>query len=146
MTISELLAHDLSGNIAVIGYAASGKSYISELLPRHDHLIHTDFHIGYPDDVIGILSMGSYIVEGIMCYELLGHHLFTPDIVIEVEAPRHQRERIYRHEREAEKLKYIPKFDRKCQSLLNEYHLTVKPDDKPIWYTVENTFDYAPEK
>jgi thymidylate kinase len=83
------------------------------------------------------------IVEGMQGYRLLrkGVELanFYPDVVIELQVTEAQVERVYRAERQAEKLPKLSAFNKMHQTILESYKALKNPHP-PEWITVQNQY------
>lgn len=150
MTLSELLNYPIDGrNVAIIGPAASGKTFLSNQLNKGKHkVIHTDVwkDAGYEQAMYLALEevknvIGNSIAEGIAMYRMLRKGFefsnYMPHIVIEIERDKAKRESIYLKERDPAKLKYLQAFEKGNVSVLNSY-LSMVGDKKPVWLVWEN--------
>lgn len=163
MTLEQLLSLDIAGkNVLVIGMAAAGKTWLSEKLvtPNHE-LIHTDniINAGYTipqavyslfDDVEDCYRRGrKTLIEGILGYTLLleGHKYmaYSPDIIIDLTISRGKQREIYLSDpkRDPEKLKYLERFHRMNLSLFNEWYSICPYNERAIYLTVENNWNYV---
>ena len=138
-------------NILIIGNPASGKTYVSGLLPATHHtIIHTDDYIqyGHVDSLSKLLDdmeqiEGNTLIEGVLGYRLLrkGVELgvYFPDIVIELQTSPECVEMTYTQQRQPEKLKNLKGFTAGLGSVLRGYKEMFNPFP-PIWIQVKNEY------
>lgn len=153
MNLQEILAYPLLyKNVLIIGCPASGKTYLSKLLDRGDHvLIHTDDYL--PFGFVGSLSacidaannvIGKTIVEGVQGYRMLRKGFengnYMPDIVIECEVSTQRMNMTYVLERDPAKIQYLRDFKKGHVKILNEYFAMCPKEKQPIWLTFENNY------
>lgn len=153
MKYSQLFDYPLSGKtIVVIGSPASGKTTLGKALAAKygQKLIHADDYMqhGYKEALYVMLADlieidEPVIVEGMQGYRLLrkGVELgnFYPDVVIELQVTEAQVERVYRSERQAEKLPKLSAFNKMHQTILKSYKALENPHP-PEWITVQNQY------
>ena len=151
MTLDEILSYDITGrNVAIIGPAGSGKTFLSKLIGNGTHYkIHTDDYInlGFDAAMYAALEVasnviGNSLVEGIQVYRMLrkGFVLgnWMPKVVIEIERPRFKIEQTYRSERNPEKIKYLKKFQLSNMSILQDYLGMIPQEKKQDWLNWKN--------
>ena len=155
MTIQEVLSLSIvDKNVLIIGPPASGKTWLSELLPHWSHLsIHTDNYMqfGYNAAMYECLNdickthknSINTLVEGIQGYRLLrkGVELdcYYPDIVIELEISEKRMHETYKKERDPKKIKYLQSFNAAHQTILEDY-FSLPNEKKPEWIKVYNDY------
>jgi len=138
MSIEELLNLEILGkNVFILGFPASGKSFLANELyhnsGRTHQLVRTDDFLGYGYEqslyeLIEFLDGASgsgIIVEGVGVYRLLRKvdelnltHL-KPDVIIECSMPEGRRDELYRRERPDKDLKAVKRFNLGLQSVYN---------------------------
>jgi hypothetical protein len=143
-------------HVVIIGWPASGKTYLSKLLhqdnPGH-RLFHTDdyIHHGYDQALYALMKdvlaySGSTIVEGMQGYRLLRKgaefNCFYPDIVIELEITEQRMLQTYAEQRKNKDVGALKGFIRSQATILSSYHerMKSKPDKKPQWIKLKNNY------
>lgn len=144
-------------NVVIIGWPASGKTYLSKLL-QHDNpghkIFHTDdyIHHGYEQSLYALLKdvlkhNGPLIVEGVQGYRLLRKgaemNCFYPDIVIELEISEALMYKTYAEQRKTKDVSYLKGFNRMHTKILNDYHAYMEKKDiskRPQWIKLKNYY------
>lgn len=137
-------------SILIIGSPASGKTFLSDKMESMGFkVIHTDDYIqyGYVNSLYNLLKdideadLKNTVIEGVLGYRLLrkGTDLGTyrPDFVIELKPPIDVILSRYKTERDASKIKSVMSMIKANETVLNQYHQTVK--NKPEWITLEDS-------
>lgn len=153
MSLSEILSLDILGkNIMIIGFPATGKTWLSDKISKHTHkLIHTDIFksFGYEEGMYYALkaalsSEKNTIVEGIFGYRMLrkGAQMKTyfPDIVIEMKISNSKMVKTYLKERDEKKIKHLRQFNDNLNKVLNDYRAICPEEKKPIWIEFLNNY------
>lgn len=140
-------------NVLIIGWPASGKTHVANLLwkdnPGHK-MIHTDdyMHHGFKEALYEILrdlkrTRKPTIIEGVQGYRLLrkGVELdcYYPDIVIELEIPESRMYRTYAEQRRGKDPAYLKGFNKMQQKILNDY-FAMPNKKKPQWIKLKNHY------
>lgn len=140
-------------NVLIIGWPASGKTYLANLLwkdnPDHQ-CFHTDdyMHHGYKESLYVLLKdlkrcKKPTIVEGVQGYRLLrkGVELdcYYPDIVIELEITERRMYQTYAEQRPLKDASYLKGFNAAHQKILNDY-FKMKNKKKPQWIKLKNHY------
>lgn len=136
-----------SGNVVIIGYAASGKSTFTNLLKKEyprATVYHTDDYIKYGFEEALYVLMDDLrkdnsplkIIEGILAYRLLrkGAQLgtFNADLIIKVTAPKDSR--YFRIEQRGKDIKATFNLDKVCDKIYNDYVDLIGQQLPPIEY------------
>lgn len=142
-------------NVLVIGYPATGKTFVAEQLHTliKDHtFIHTDDYMshGFEQSLYVMMediekTHGSTLIEGLLGYRLLRKGLelgtYRPDIVIDLRAPEERIIKTYEEERDPGKIKSVLSTCKACRTILEKYlAMQVEHQDYPEWITIQNNY------
>ncbi len=140
---------DIKGkNVLIIGFPASGKTTLAELLDSESHtLIHSDDYIqfGFKESLYELLKdlkkiEGNTIIEGVMGYRLLrkGVELdsYYPDLIIHMKVNEDTIRRRYL-DRDPKKLNGALSMCKSSMKILNDYK-NMPNKKKPLWVIIEN--------
>lgn len=153
MKYADIFTLNLSGKtIVIIGVPASGKTTLGRILASltGQQLVSTDDYMphGYKESLYAMMDdlrqiTAPVIVEGIQGYRLLRKGVetgeFFPDVVIELKVTPEQVERVYRRERQADKLPKLPAFVKMHDTILSSYK-AMENDRPPEWIEVQNEY------
>jgi len=146
MTLEEIKQIDLTDkNVLIIGFPASGKTFLSSELRNGHKVLHTDWFKDLTDfeqkEMFEAVCKPhvKYMIEGVAGYWHLGQSL-NPDIVIECERPRSKRDATYLAERPDKNLRHLVNFNKKLTALLNEYYRITPKDKLPQFITFNNDY------
>ena len=140
---------DIKGkNVLIIGFPASGKTTLAELLNSENHtLIHSDDYMqfGFKESLYELLKdleniEGNTIIEGVMGYRLLrkGVELnsYYPDVVLELKVTEATVRRRYL-DRDTKKLNGALSMCKSCTKILGDYEKLTNTR-APIWIKILN--------
>ncbi len=140
---------DINGqNVLIIGFPASGKTTLAELLNSENHtLIHSDDYIqfGFKESLYELLKdlekiEGNTIIEGVMGYRLLrkGVELnsYFPNIVIEMKVIEATVKKRYQA-RDPKKLNGALSMCKSCMKILGDYEKMTNTRN-PLWIEIKN--------
>ena len=154
MTLDEITSFNFANkNVCIIGYPASGKTFLSDLICNDTHhKIHTDKYIkdGYSMALHSVLNELSFIdnkptlIEGVIGYRLLRKGvelgLYYPDIIIKIEISQTKQKEIYTNERDVSKLKFLETFNTTNEKIFTEYLENCPHKKIPLIINFYNTF------
>lgn len=140
---------DIKGqNVLIIGFPASGKTTLAELLNSENHtLIHSDDYMqfGFKESLYELLKdlekiEGNTIIEGVMGYRLLrkGVELnsYFPNIVIEMKVIEATVKKRYQA-RDPTKLNGALSMCKSCMKILGDYEKMTNTKN-PLWIEIKN--------
>lgn len=134
-------------NVLVIGWPASGKTFLSAILkknlPEHS-VIHTDDYLEKDTgEIINVIkAKGKTIVEGVCGYRVLRRGAITstyhPDVVIEMTIEEPTLLYAYSKLRDSTKISGVKTLVAGCKTILADYErLNVM---KPYWIKLKNDY------
>lgn len=139
-------------NVLIIGYPATGKTYVSRLIDKNSHsIIHTDDYKNsysfneYPTSLIKRINSETRntLVEGILGYIMLlegaRRRTYYPDIVIEIKSNLQCVEKTYMREREYHKFFFLNNFNVELENILQSYKRENKKNF-PQWEVIYNIY------
>jgi hypothetical protein len=132
-------------NILIIGWPASGKTSMSEILSKKliDHtVIHTDDFLNVDSQSIISKIKGRTITEGICGYRILRRGAiagtYSPDVVIEMIIDDKTLNFAYNQIRSSAKMPHVKRLIKACQTVMSEYDSIISV--KPYWIKIENNY------
>lgn len=153
MSLEEILSKDIFwDDICIVGVPASGKTFLSEKLKKHNpyhEVIHSDIYKihGYEEGLYYLMddlaiTPAPRITEGVLCYRALRKGIETntykPDVVIICETSKKRQQEIYHAERDAKKLAYMKIFEIGLMTVYNKWYAIKDPQTEII--TFENNY------